>query len=231
MLPDRLENKSFDQRRAAGAAARMSPRIKLIAAIAALIVVAVVQPSWLSVAPGVPLSTLHVALFVLIGVTAMVAKIPPGYLLRRLCGFAVPFVLIGLSIPLARGAAGWPLMAGVVTKALLSCSIILILLYTTPFERLLHALRQCGVPKVFVAILAAAHRYIFVLLDELERMRRAQYARTFNCPRRLAPVTLRNGTRLIGMLFLRCSERAERVHAAMLSRGFDGEVRSLEEAP
>ena len=231
MLPDRLENNSFDQRRAGGALAHVAPRVKLLIAVALLVVVAVVQPSWWSVAPGVPLSAIHVAVAVALLIAAALARMPWSYLLTRLSIFAVPFMLISLSIPLTRGAAGWAIMAGVIVKGLLSCSIVMLLVYATPYDRLLGALRQCGMPKLFVAVLAATHRYIFVLLDELERMRRAQYARMFDCPRRLSPMTVHNGTRLLGMLLVRCSERAERVHAAMLSRGFDGEVRTLEEAP
>ena len=64
-------------------------------------------------------------------------------------------------------------MAAVITKGLLSFTVILCLAYTTPFEQLLLALCQCHVPKVLVAVVAAMHRFVYVLLDELERMRRA----------------------------------------------------------
>ena len=110
-------------------------------------------------------------------------------------------------------------MAGVITKGLLSFTVILCLAHTTSFERLLLAMRQCHIPRVLVAVIAAMHRFVYVLLDELERMRRAQYARTFDCPRRLSLVTVRNGTRAVGMLLVRCSERVERVHAAMIAQG------------
>jgi cobalt/nickel transport system permease protein len=232
MLPDRLEHKSLEHGHGTESRLdRVSPRAKLIVAVLLLVVISVAQPWWLPVMPGVPLSWIHLAaaLIALVGVGA--AKIPAKHLLVRWAAFAVPLAFVGLSIPLTQGRAGWPIMAGVLVKGWLSFTVILVLLHTTGFDRLLQAMRQCGVPKLLVAILAATYRYMFVLLEELERMRRAQYARTFHCPRRLSPVTIRNGTRLVGMLLVRCSERADRVHAAMLARGFDGEVRVLDELP
>ena len=177
------------------------------------------------------MSMVHLAVALGVGLAVWAARIPLKYLAARLAVFAVPLGIIALSIPLAHGARGWPIMAGVLVKGLLSFTVVLVLVYTTGFDRLLGAMRQCGVPKLLVAVLAATYRYLFVLLEEFERMRRAQYARTFDCPRRLSRVTVRNGTSLISMLLVRCSERAERVHAAMLARGFDGEIRVLDELP
>ena len=232
MLPDRLETKSLDHGRdAASPLDRVSPRTKLIAAVLLLATISIVQPWWLPVASGVPLSWIHVFVAALVLAGILMSRISGRHLFARWGAFALPLALIGLSIPLAQGRAGWPIMAGVLVKGWLSFTVILVLLHTTGFDRLLQAMRQCGVPKLLVAIVAATYRYMFVLLEELERMRRAQYARTFHCPRRLSPVTIRNGTRLVGMLLVRCSERADRVHAAMLARGFDGEVRVLDESP
>ncbi len=196
-----------------------------------LVTISIAQPWWWPIAAAIPVSWIHVALAATLLGVLLVARVPWQYYLRRVVVFGMPLSAVALSIPLAQGAAGWPIMAGVITKGLLSFTVIMCLAYTTPFERLLLAMRQCHVPKVLVAVIAAMHRFVYVLLDELERMRRAQYARTFDCPRRLSPVTVRNGTRAVGMLLVRCSERAERVHAAMIARGFDGEIRMLEERP
>lgn len=230
MLPDRIEHDTLDQGGGAQSPLhRVSARAKLLGAMALLIVISVAQPWMWSVAPGVPLSAIHAAALVVVVCLVLLARIPARYLLARLLVFAVPLTLVALSIPLAQGRAGGPVMAGVLTKGLLSFTVILCLAYTTSFERLLQAMRQCGAPKLMVAVLASMHRFVFVLSHELERMRRAQYARTFNCPRRLSPVTVRNGSRAVGMLLVRASDRAERVHAAMIARGFDGEIRMLEE--
>ncbi len=68
-------------------------------------------------------------------------------------------------------------MAGVITKGLLSFTVILCLAHTTSFERLLLAMCQCHIPRVLVAVIAAMHRFVYVLLDELERMRRGTVLR------------------------------------------------------
>jgi cobalt/nickel transport system permease protein len=230
MLPDRIEHESLDQGRNRASLLHRAPaRVKLIVALVLLAVTAIAQPWWWPVVPGVPLSRIHAAIVVIALAIVVAAGVPWRYLVVRLVAFADPLALVAVTIPLTAGAAGWMIMAGVLAKVILCFTIILSLVYTTPFEQLLHALRQCGAPKLLVAVLAAMHRFIFVLLDELERMRRAQYARTFDCPRRLSAVTIRNGTRAVGMLLVRCSDRAERVHAAMIARGFDGEVRMLED--
>ena len=65
----------------------------------------------------------------------------------------------------------------------------------------------------------------FVLWDELDKMRTARKARTFGA----AGLWHRwkTSAQLIGMLLIRAMERAERVHGAMCSRGWDGRVRTL----
>jgi cobalt/nickel transport system permease protein len=83
-----------------------------------------------------------------------------------------------------------------------------------------------GVPPLLVATLQFMDRYRHVLLDELDRMATARRARTFR-RRRALPWALLGG--LIGMLFLRTFERAERVHGAMLARGWNGTLHSLED--
>jgi cobalt/nickel transport system permease protein len=71
------------------------------------------------------------------------------------------------------------------------------------------------------------YRYLHVLTEELDRMVKARRSRTFRRSGRLDWVLL---TGLIGILFLRAFERGERVHAAMLARGWDGTIRTLDDA-
>jgi cobalt/nickel transport system permease protein len=74
--------------------------------------------------------------------------------------------------------------------------------------------------------LSFTYRYLFVLADEAVRMVRAHALRS---PDRPQPA-LRVAGSLLGLLLLRTLDRARRVHAAMLCRGFDGELRRLERA-
>ena len=81
-------------------------------------------------------------------------------------------------------------------------------------------------PPVLVATLQFMERYRHVLVEELDRMATARRARTFG-RRGMLSWSLLGG--LIGMLFLRTFERAERVHDAMIARGWDGTIRSLDD--
>ena len=94
---------------------------------------------------------------------------------------------------------------------------MLTLVSTTPFARLLGALRWMRVPGIFVDLLALTYRYLFVLVDEAMTMRRAAAARGY-APRWLGQAALIGS--LAGSLFVRSYERAERVYGAMLLRGY-----------
>jgi cobalt/nickel transport system permease protein len=61
------------------------------------------------------------------------------------------------------------------------------------------------------------HRYLFVLLDEMERMQRARRSRTFVASR---TSVWRGSAQVAALLFVRASERAERVYLAMCARGW-----------
>jgi cobalt/nickel transport system permease protein len=87
-------------------------------------------------------------------------------------------------------------------------------------------MRRLGVPHVLVATLQLMERFIHVLGEELGRIRTARRARSFR-PWSDWSWTLLTG--MISVLLLRSLERSERVHAAMISRGWDGTMRSLEE--
>ena len=88
---------------------------------------------------------------------------------------------------------------------------------TTPFSQVLRALQRARVPALLVTTIALMHRYIFVLADEAERMRRARLSRTFQRGRRMRWQVLAT---VVGQLFVRTSERAERIYDAMCARGW-----------
>ena len=88
---------------------------------------------------------------------------------------------------------------------------------TTPFSQVLLVLRRAHVPALLITTLTLMHRYLFVLAEEEQRMRRARASRTLVATRRLHWRVL--GT-VVGHLFLRASERAERIYDAMCARGW-----------
>jgi cobalt/nickel transport system permease protein len=209
----------------AGPLHRLDARGKLLAALAFVVaVVATPVGSWRL------LGAMGLALAFLIGLSGT----PPRTLLLRWTGF---LVLVGfLSAMVAPGLAARSgsgvveAFLSVLAKNGLAFLMMLLLATVTPWRDLLLAMRRLGVPRVLVATLLFMERYLHVLLDELGRMITARRARSFrrgvSGPGSLAWGLL---TGMLGMLLLRSLERAERVHAAMLARGWDGTIRSLDE--
>ena len=100
------------------------------------------------------------------------------------------------------------------------CLLTMVLLSnTTPFSAILQVLRRVRVPGLFVTTLALMYRYLFVLVNEAERMHRARASRTFTRKSSRHHLWRALGT-VIGQLFVRSTERAERIYAAMLARGW-----------
>lgn len=126
--------------------------------------------------------------------------------------FALSVALLALWQP-----HGGLIFASMVCKSTLCLGCMILLSSTTPFPQLMDALRKLGVPGLLVTTLALMHRYLFVLQEEAQRMRRARQSRTFvggrlHWWRALSSV--------IAQLFVRSSERAERIYAAMCARGW-----------
>jgi cobalt/nickel transport system permease protein len=139
--------------------------------------------------------------------TALVARIPLRFVVLRLL-LVSPFVM-GVAVL----GHGWT----IVVKSALCVVTMLLLANTTPFAELLRVLRRSRVPALLVTTLALMYRYLFVLADEAERMQRARAARTFDRRRWRNWKTLAT---VAGQLFVRSTERAERIYAAMLARGW-----------
>lgn len=153
------------------------------------------------------------ALFLL--AVAALSRIPASFLVRRVLFFE-PFVagIAGLNL-LRPGGEG--IFMAILIKSTLSLFAMILLANTTPFHALLRVFRAAGMPSLFVTVLALMYRYIFVLVDEGERMIRARSSRTFD-PGRVR--LWRSASSVIVQLFVRSSERAERVFAAMTARGW-----------
>jgi len=115
----------------------------------------------------------------------------------------------------------------VVCRVATSISLVVLLALTTPWPRLLSALRALFVPRLLVLVLGMAYRYIFVLLDSVSEMVTARKARTVAVKRN------GDGARAVagfsgGALFGKAHSLSEEIHQAMLARGFRGEMRVLE---
>jgi cobalt/nickel transport system permease protein len=152
---------------------------------------------------------------VVLVLTALLSRIPILFLVKRilvLSPFVLGVALINAFQPSARG--NW---LGVAVKSALCLFTVILVSNTTPFNKILRVLKMARVPSLLITTIALMHRYLFVLADEAERMRRARASRTFARARRFKWGALAS---VIGQLFVRASERAERIYDAMCARGW-----------
>lgn len=185
---------------------RWPASLKLSGALGTVVVVAVLPPARWAAYLGVAL---------LLGAVAAASRVPPRFILLRLVTLEpVALGIAGLAIFQPHGGR---IFASMLAKTTLCLLTMILLSSTTPFAALLDVLRRARVPGILISTLALMYRYLFVLVDEAQRMRRARASRTFRPGRRW---TWRALATVIGQLFVRSTERAERIYAAMTARGW-----------
>jgi cobalt/nickel transport system permease protein len=181
----------------------------------------------------------------ILGVSGL-AGLGAGYVVRR-SFVALPFVLAAISAVFAvpgRAVAAFDLgpwhlvatdaglvrFASIVVRSWLSVQMAILLTATTDFPDLIHALRHLRVPQVLVSVIAFMYRYLFVLADESMRLMRAREARSARLPGGGGGSPgwrARVAGHMAGQLFLRSYERSDRIYAAMLARGYTGQLLTL----
>lgn len=145
-----------------------------------------------------------------------------GYLSLFLRSLVIlPFVgLIGIFNP-------WPSFLGILIRGIASVQAVLVFIQVVGFHNLCRGIQYLGVPSLLVAQLLFVYRYLFVLLQEALSMERARQSRSYG--RTTYP--LRQWGIFTGQLLLRTLDRSERLHQAMLSRGFNGTLPQGEHSP
>ena len=192
-----------------------------------------------SVAVMHDLAALAAALGVAVTLTLLV-RLPSGPLIKRLGAAAGLLLLVWVVVPATYGGAamahlgplqisraGTFLCLEITFKALTILLAFIALVATMDTATLGHTLNRIGIPEKLVLLLLLAYRYIFVIEQEYQRLYRAARIRNFNPGTNLH--TYRTYAYLMGMLFVRASERAGRVHHAMKCRGFSGRFHTLAE--
>jgi cobalt/nickel transport system permease protein len=229
-------------RHEASAVHALDARPKLALALAYILATALTPPgAW-----PVYLLLLAIALSI-----EMLSELGVGWVLRR-SALALPFLLAALPLLFtvegrtlfSLQAGGWTLTAtwegaerlvSIAARSWLSVQIAIVLTASTPFPQLLLALRWLRIPRLLVAVVGLMWRYLFVLVDEVMRLIRARESRSGwrgpvgRARRPGGKLTWRARVTggMAGTLFVRTFERADRIYAAMASRGYDGEVRTL----
>lgn len=209
---------------------RLAPAPKLIGLLALVTTVALT--------PRRAVAAFAVYVVVVVGLVA-VARLPARTVVSRLV-VVVPFLVFAVVVPfigtgdqvevlgLSLSEEGLWAAFGVAAKALIGATAAIVFAATTPVPDVVGALSELRVPSVIVGIVAFMFRYLDLIVDQLRRMRQAMVARCHD-PRwlwQVGPIASSSGT-----LFVRSYERGERVHQAMLARGFDGRMPDLDERP
>lgn len=170
-----------------------------------------------------------------------ISRIPPAFVFRRVVSVLPFIVMIALSIPfmkagqggarislgslkLAVSLEGIMLFVNIVIKACLSIIAMTLLTASTDFSQLLKAFERLHVPGVLLMVISFMYRYLFVIEDELMKMRLAKDCRTIGGSKWFH---LKVQANMLGVLFIRAYERAEKVYLAMCARGFEGKMRTL----
>jgi cobalt/nickel transport system permease protein len=218
------------------ALSKSSPATKLIFAIS-LLLISVMSPT-----PVVPI-IVYVTSTILI---LAFAKIPFRFYLKLLWYPAIIIAITCLVIALFFGyqeplaeinllGLRWTVFNDGVTLGFntffrvaggLSTQFLLIL--TTPMTSILLLFRKARVPQVLIETSLLIYRYIFVFIEVMETMHIAQELRLGHSSlmRRLRSTSL-----LIANLFFRTLDQGERTFTAMSARGYDGNIRVLEDLP
>ena len=201
---------------------RLDPRTKLGATV--LFIITVVSFPKYEVAGLFPFLLFPALLFSL-------GDIPVKFIMKKVLLVSSFAFFIGIFNPLLDRQAmysfygfgisgGWVSFLSIMLKFFLTITSALLLIATTSFPGICHALQKFGIPDIFISQLLFLYRYIFVLVEEAMKVVRARDMRSFGTKGK--GVTVFAG--ITGTLFLRTVERAERIYQAMLSRGFLGRI-------
>jgi cobalt/nickel transport system permease protein len=216
----------------------LDPRVKVLITIAFILSNALLPDgSWLAFA----------ASWLVLLIANDISKLGLYFTFKR-SFVALPFALVAVSAilsPSGEPLATWNL--GLVTlvptdygvirffsillRSWLSVQMAILLVATTQFPDMIHALEHLRVPRVLTTVIAFMYRYLFVLTDEVLRIMRARKARSAGIPgtKHGGPLLWRikaTGS-MAGQLFLRSYERSDRIYNAMVSRGYSGYLRTL----
>ncbi len=216
----------------------LAPNVKVIITILFILSNALLPDGhWL----GFGISWLAILLF------NIAAQLGWGFTLKR-SFIALPFALAAITAIFALPGETlasfdflfWHLVAtdagllrffSIVVRSWLSVQVAILLVTTTQFPDLIHALEHLRLPRMLVTVIAFLYRYIFVLSDEVLRLLRARQARSATLPDQRGVGNLfwraRIAGNMVGQLFLRSYERSDRIYNAMLARGYQGHLRTL----
>jgi len=231
-ITSNIEHAVFTERhaRSAGWLQRRDPRAKLVGFL-----MAIVSASLASSLGGL------VLLYAATLAVARASRVPFGFFVKRVW-LGIPFFagivvvpaiffvpgdrVFDLALGPAHLAPSWNGLAGAVlfvARVGASVSLAVLLVVTTPWADVLKSLRALRTPQVFVLVLSMTYRYIFLFLHTANGILLARKSRAVG--RTSGGEQRRWITGTMGNLMGRAFKMSNDVYAAMLARGFTGEVR------
>jgi cobalt/nickel transport system permease protein len=191
--------------RGSSAIHRCPAPVKILAALALLISVAVSKSTGAVVCAGLLLAIVVAA----------------GLPLRKMLWSAAAVLPFALCVAVAGALMGDSAHAvWLMIRAYLSAFAALLLIATTPMPDLIAGLDCLRVPRFLLQVMQFLYRYLIVLAEEATAMRQAGSSRGGS----LGKLRFRQAAAAAGVLFARSYARAEAIHRAMLSRGFEGRL-------
>jgi len=170
-----------------------------------------------------------------------------GFTIKRSI-VALPFALVAISAifsPQGQALVEWDLgfitliptdiglirFLSILLRSWLSVQMAILLVATTQFPDLIHAFEHLRLPRMLTTVIAFLFRYLFVLTNEVFRILRARESRSagINNQKRGGTILWRAKVtgNMAGQLFLRSYDRSDRIFHAMISRGYQGHLRTL----
>lgn len=214
---------------------QLDPRVKVVTTLIYILAVGITpEGRWWAFG-------LQFGLLLLVVITA---HLNPLYTIRR-SFIAAPFIMAAVAVPFTTPGPAlftipgleWTLSApgltrfiSILLRSWLAVQSAILLGATTRVPDMFWAFGALQFPKTLVSTISFMYRYLFVLADEASRMLRARAARSPKLAGAPSPPIFWQGKvagSMVGSLFLRSLERSERVYDAMLSRGYDGQMRTL----
>jgi len=233
-ITDNIEHAIFTEHhaRSAGWLQRRDPRVKMVGTL-----IAILAASLTTSLAG--LAILYSATLA----TARASRVPFGFFVKRVW-LGIPFFagivvvpailfvpgprLFDLALGPAHLAPSWTGLDGAVlfvSRVGVSVSLAVLLVVTTPWADVLKSLRALKVPQVFVLVLSMTYRYIFLFLHTANGILLARKSRVVG--RTTGAEQRRWITGTMGNLMSRAFKMSNDVYAAMLARGFGGEIRTF----
>lgn len=161
-------------------------------------------------------------------VVLMICEIPVGKIIKRVLALE-PFIIVAgiLNPVLDRNivqignitlSSGWLTLIALIIKSTLMVSAGFLLIATTGIDDIAGAMRMVRIPSIFVLMFLLTYRYIFVLIDEAERLYKGYSLR--------APgqrgVKIKVWGSMLGQLLIRSFNRAQVIYQSMVLKGYNG---------